>query len=404
MNLWRRDRRILRKPALAVLLAAWVGVLLWLGVSQAWAAIVLEHYRASVTETSVELEWSTLREVNLQGFTISCKLADKPDSAYEEIGSRIAQGGPDRGAAYHFSVTSGVYKGYTYCFRLTEVTTDGTPGERFDLCGYGPGTTPAQANVAVTATVTATPTTLIIQQPPGDVVAPTLIPTGIPTAAPVVSPTATSPVTSPLEPPTPTPTQFTSPLGGVPDANMAAAQQNQAVLPTETPTPTVTPPTTATETLTPTPTLTPTATLTPTEVIPAAAQPDSPLPVDAAAATAAAAASVAGDEPPPGAPPVAVVEATATPLYVVVTATPTEAAIAAMPTFTPWPTATPAANSELAALFMPNTQNLMIMLLCLIFLSATGLGALGLVTSVLYMRSQTRRRYYLPPYERRRYY
>lgn len=132
--------------------------------------------------------------------------------------------------------------------------------------------------------------------------------------------------------------------------------------------------------------------------------------MDTAAATAAAAGNVPEDELPPapgsGAPVAAeqtVVEATATPLYVVVTATPTEAALAVVPTFTPWPTATAAANFEFASLLSPNTQNLMVMLLCLIFLSASGLGALGLVTSVLYMRSQTKRPQYLPPYGRRRY-
>jgi hypothetical protein len=48
---------------------------------------------------------------------------------------------------------------------------------------------------------------------------------------------------------------------------------------------------------------------------------------------------------------------------------------------------------------------MMVMLLCLIFMSASGLGALGLITSVLYMRAQSRRNQ-LPgpgPYDRRRY-
>jgi hypothetical protein len=101
-------------------------------------------------------------------------------------------------------------------------------------------------------------------------------------------------------------------------------------------------------------------------------------------------------------------EATATPLYVVVTATPTPLAAAAgavvAPTFTPWPTAVPTTAFAFSNLLVPNTQNLMVGLLCLIFMSASGLGALGLVTSVLYMRSQTRRdRLPGPLYERRRY-
>jgi hypothetical protein len=99
-------------------------------------------------------------------------------------------------------------------------------------------------------------------------------------------------------------------------------------------------------------------------------------------------------------------QATPTPLYVVVTATPTPLAqlAAVAPTFTPWPTAIPTASFGFSDLLVPNTQNLMVGLLCLIFISASGLGILGLVTSVLYMRSQTRReRLPGPIYERRRY-
>jgi hypothetical protein len=97
---------------------------------------------------------------------------------------------------------------------------------------------------------------------------------------------------------------------------------------------------------------------------------------------------------------------TPTPIYMVVTATPTPDALAAAPvaTFTPWPTATSPAPFQLTSLLAPSTQNLMVMLLCLIFLSASGLGALGLVTSVIYMRSQaTRDRLPGPVYGRRRF-
>lgn len=399
MNLWWRKSRVSWKPTWVLRVTLLVGALLWVGATEVWAAIELAYYRATVTDTSVQLEWATVRELNLQGFAILCKRADEPDSKYHEIGSRIAQGGADFGATYSFVATSGLVYGERYCFRLVEVTTDNTPGERFDLCGYGPGVSPLPANAVVTTTVTATPTTLIIQEPAGGVVAPTLVPTVAPTATP-----PSSPVTGPTLTPTPTATQGqTSPLGNAPDANIAAAQQTPT--PTFTVPPAVSPTATATATFTPSPT--PTATITPT-LTPTVTQPDSPLTVDDAAATAAAVGNVPSEELPPlseaGAPAASEgVEATATPLYVVVTATPTEAAIAVVPTFTPWPTATPATNFEFAALLSPNTQNLMVMLLCLIFLSAGGLGALGLVTSVLYMRSQTKRPQYLPPYGRRRY-
>jgi hypothetical protein len=55
----------------------------------------------------------------------------------------------------------------------------------------------------------------------------------------------------------------------------------------------------------------------------------------------------------------------------------------------------------------PTTQNLMIMLLCLTFTGASGIGILGLITSVMFMRSRSSQRefydrYSLPPPSRRR--
>ncbi len=53
------------------------------------------------------------------------------------------------------------------------------------------------------------------------------------------------------------------------------------------------------------------------------------------------------------------------------------------------------ANLGLLGSLKPTTQNLMVMMLCLIFLSATGLGTLGLVTTIVFLRSQAQRtRYY----------
>ena len=37
---------------------------------------------------------------------------------------------------------------------------------------------------------------------------------------------------------------------------------------------------------------------------------------------------------------------------------------------------------------LPNTQNLMMLLLCGVFSGASGLGILGLITTLLYMRSR----------------
>jgi hypothetical protein len=148
-----------------------------------------------------------------------------------------------------------------------------------------------------------------------------------------------------------------------------------------------------TETATQPPTVEPTATITQTTPVSLSVSSNPVAGVPPAAVPAL---------PDNSAPPV---NATATPIYIVVTATPTPlAALAVAPTFTPWPTAVPTQSYGLGSLLVPNTQNLMVGLLCLIFLSASGLGALGLVTSVLYMRSQTRREQLPGPiYERRRY-
>jgi len=84
---------------------------------------------------------------------------------------------------------------------------------------------------------------------------------------------------------------------------------------------------------------------------------------------------------------------TATSLYIVVTAAATPEPQGIAPGLTPWPTATPPTNLLLGNLLAPSAQNLTVLLLCFIFLSATGLGALGLLTSVVYMRSRAQREY-----------
>ncbi|MGL4649206.1 MAG: hypothetical protein ACRC1H_07345, partial [Caldilineaceae bacterium] len=83
---------------------------------------------------------------------------------------------------------------------------------------------------------------------------------------------------------------------------------------------------------------------------------------------------------------------TPTSLYEVITATPLPAMNGAgvAPAVTPWPTATPS-GSLLAGFLSPTAQNLTVMLLCFIFLSASVLGGLGLITSVLWMRSRSQR-------------
>lgn len=385
---WTAVGTQLRGRRVRLVLAAVVLAALALGVAaQARAAIELAYYQASSTNVSVLLEWATVREVNLDGFEILCKRVTEDDTAYHPIGSRIAQGNADTGATYSFNVTSGIVYGEAYCFRLREVTNDNIPGERFDLCGYGPGVTPAP----VDASATVTATTVILENS-GGIAGPTFTPTPIPGVSPLLTETIDTSLTPVV---TVIPGQPESPLGADPNAGVAG--NPEGFFATETPTPTETP------TETPTATFAATATETPT---PTATQLDSPLaaiPVLPAADTPTAdpASGPAALEPDPNAVP-----PTATPLYVVVTATPTSAAVAAaiQPTFTPWPTATAAPTFSFASLLVPSAQNMMVMLLCLIFLSASGLGVLGLITSVLYMRSQARRdRLPGPYYGRRRY-
>jgi hypothetical protein len=139
--------------------------------------------------------------------------------------------------------------------------------------------------------------------------------------------------------------------------------------PLETPTPTVDLTATA---LAANATLSATLALSPTPTfVPGGAQNDEGAP-------ALAGAPEAGPSPTP------------TSLYEIVTATPLPALSGAAPAVTPWPTATPP-TSMLAGLLTPTAQNLTVMLLCFIFLSATVLGGLGLVTSVLWMRSRSQR-------------
>lgn len=389
-----------------------IGVTLFASMSEsAWAAIQLAYYRAAATNNAIFLEWATVKEYNIKGFEILCKRVSDPETAFHPIGSRIAIGNANSGATYNFDVTSGLVPGEQYCFRLREITSDDTPGDAFDLCGYGLGITPpptvqvSAVTVSVSIPITLTPTVVAVQQVPGMEPPPTVPPTPdlFATAIPTIDPFATP--TQPVsELPTPIPTieppaqgqsisPLETPLAQDPNVNAAQAPQEETPIemaPSELPTETATLTPTATEMPTMEPTATATLTTT-TQITLGQGLDVNGLPV----------------QPDPAA--LAAADATPTPLYIVVTATPTPLpALVVAPTFTPWPTAVPTQTFGFSNLLVPNTQNLMVGLLCLIFLSASGLGVLGLVTSVLYMRSQTRRsmqndRLSGPVYERRRY-
>lgn len=409
-----------RRFFLALLTSLIIGVTLFASMAEsAWAAIELAYYRAAATNNAIFLEWATVREYNVNGFEILCKRIGDPATAFHPIASRIAKGNANAGATYNFDVTSGLTPGERYCFRLREITTDGTPGEAFDLCGYGLGLMPEVTvqplTVDVNIPITLTPTVVTVQQVPGVDTAPTVPPTVAPdaTATQTFDPFAT-PTIDPFAVPTQPVSELATPTPTLPiDPNAEATAQSQSVSPLPTPlgldadgtagqastdatvgdVPTETPTEFPTPTPTEMPTQEPTVTATLTNTMPV---------------TVAQGVDVNGGLPilPDSSAALAAAEATPTPLYVVVTATPTPLpAVVVAPTFTPWPTAVPTQTFGLSNLLVPNTQNLMVGLLCLIFMSASGLGVLGLITSVLYMRSQTRMRDRLPGpvYERRRY-
>lgn len=374
-----------------------------------WGAVDILYFNAVSSSSAVLLEWSTAGEYNVAGFEVQCKLANEPAAAYHRIAFLNSKGGPGQEVAYDYLVTQ-LSPGTAYCFRLKEITTDDEPGETRELCGYGLSMTPTPA-LPITPTAPLTPTVVLFPTAtpwPGQ---PTATPfPGQPTPTPTIffqqqqSPLPTIdpnqqflPTIDPLaltatafyvlNQPSATPTidffatatPFPTPLGADPNAmaaagldpnfnpELAAAQQ----FPAQQVTPVTDP----------------------------AFQPQSPLAqpaVDPNLPSGDAAGAGMGTGPfdpatiPPGEPG-AVATPTPTSLYVVVTAQPTEVVQAAPLVVTPWPTATPAAGLQLAGLMQPTAQNLTVMLLCFIFLSASGLGALGLLTSILYMRSRSRR-------------
>ena len=386
-----RDIQRWRRAGGSLLLLAILAVVLALTTWAVKGAVELAYYNATSTADSVLLGWATVSEVNLAGFEIQCKRADEMDTDYHTIGSRIAQGGPDQGATYSFQVTSGLVAGTAYCFRLKEVTSDGVPGEQFDLCGYGPGVTPTPVGaatgitgtVAITGAAGVTTTTIVVQPPAGLTPAATFDFTQLTPAAPELSPltTPTSAFESPLFDEfgspiaTPTPTVFAFDAGAATLDAQALALSQEA-----TPTPTI------------------------AEIVMSEAPTSLPMPVEEFAETPPAIAEVPTVPPRTDGLDTAALEAatTPTPLYIVVTATPTSEQVALLPTLTAFPTASPTPDLGVLALFRPNAQNMMVMLLCLFFLTFAGLGTLGLVTSIIYMRSQVPRDRYPDIYYGRR--
>lgn len=405
----------------ALLLVLGIAIVV-LSVQTALAAVQLNFFNVISNPASVTLEWSTASEVNVAGFDIQCKLAAEPETSFHEIGYQQARGGPGVGALYTFPVTSGVVPGTAYCFRLKEVTTDGSPGEVFDRCGYGPNVTPTPG--APGAIPTFAPQAIPTDQF-GNPIVPTLaIPAAVPTDAfgNPIPPTPAVPQAVPTDafgnPILPTPAvpqavptdAFGSPL---PTPIPPAAVPTQAV-------PQVVPTDAFGNPIPPTPSL-PQAVPTdafgnpipPTPAVPQAAVADplfSPLapPVQPSVGTDAFGNPVAPARPDDAATAALAAQqyapvATPTVSYVVVTATPTQAPVALAPVLTPLPTTTPAPPGiQLASVLEPTSQNLMVMLLCLTFSGASAIGLVGLITSVMYMRARSSQRDFYDRSGRRR--
>lgn len=356
--------------------------LLCTAYQSAYAAVEFGAFDVLVVPTGVVLEWRTVSEYDLIGFEVWYKPEKASQSAYQLLGKRIAQGAPQRGVTYRMDVTAALKEDQVYCFQLRELPISGERGEILNRCGYGLG---------ISAQPTPTPTPLFTPTS-------TLTTTNLLTATTPV--TLTTPFTGPVVPsPTFVGPTTTFPTETLPSVPGTTDQGVPSVPPTETPTAVY-------QSVLPTPALDgqgqspaatpwippPTSPLTVTQPVTMAM--DSGVGVAANAPSdpfAQTASAVAPNSPafesvlPTPAPPVAAV---ADPPYIVLTATATPEMVASAPTFTPYPTGLPQPEVNFVGLRIPDTQNLMIMLLCGVFSGASGLGILGLVSTLLYMRAR----------------
>lgn len=375
--------------------------LLW--VQPLLAAVEFDYFTAISSPSGVVLEWNTRAESNISGFDVLCRRDDEPETAFHSIGYVPAKGRQGAGALYTFEVMQ-LEPGVPYCFRLLELTTDGTAGEVQDLCGYGismtptpkpfgerpvlpPGATPAITPtpggppvfdpLAATATVqalliqqggdpfgaTATAQALLIQQQGFDqaatATAQAMLQQSFDQAATATAQAMLgypSPTSDASFPPTETPTNYPSPQVNADGAAVASVMEATPTMPQ---------------------------------------------------ALAAAAPQAFSDAPgmTPEAPQLRTdgLAAAPTPAYIVATASPTVEAVVFGPGMTPLPTVTPTAGlAQIINLVEPTSQNLMVMLLCMTFTGATGLGILGLITSVMFMRSRSSQREFYDRHSNRR--
>lgn len=404
----------------------------------------LVPFTVTPSDTAIQMTWVTASEYNVERFDIMCKEAQEPSSAYHVIDSVAAIGGVDQEAAYERTFPAGGFvPGQAYCFRLVEITTSNEPGDIFDRCGYGLSITPTPG-LAPTITIPPTPTIMSpLGTPTADATAtllaaltvqtnvnastatftptPTLTPTFTHTPSPTITPTptGTAAAQSALEQPTvtasvspeltatvtltgtagasgdtaqmtPTPTWTATLTGTLTSGAPLTGTTTITATPVMTGTPIAsgTPGFTATGTLTTTGSLTNTGTLTGTltgTVTPTITVTTTPTTSDGAQSQTGGAAELLSEEQI-----AQLQQGTPLPPYLVITATPTPPPAELSALYTPLPTVTPTPPLNLSRIMLPTTENILVMLLCFIFLSAGGLGVLGLITSGLYMRSRSR--------------
>lgn len=387
----------------ALVSTALFAAMLW--VQPLLAAVEFNFFNVISSPAGVVLEWSTQSEANISGFDVLCKRSDEAETQYHSIGYVPAKGAPGVDALYTFPVTA-LEPGVAYCFRLVELTNDGTPGEVVDRCGYGISITPTPQLIGVQPSFIPGATPAVTPTPGG-------VPGFDPFAAtataqalqfvPTLDPFYVTATAQALQfPPTLDPFYVTATAQAqqfpptLDPFYVTATAQAQAGYPAPGATPTFTPPPPGY----PGPQSNAGAPDMASVAEPTASVP--PAVADMTAPGLDSALALAPDLPQVRSDPV---NAVPTPAYIVATATPTLEAVVFGPGMTPLPTVTPTPGyAQIVNLIEPTGQNLMVMLLCMTFTGATGLGILGLITSVMFMRSRSSQREFYDRHSSRRRY
>jgi hypothetical protein len=122
-----------------------------------WAGVELARLEVIALADRVQIIWETASEYDTAAFQLFYKPELDPTATYQPITQLIpAQGQLGSGAIYEASFLQ-LQPNVSYCFRLQVVTSNDEPGDLFERCGYGPGTSPTPT-FTVTPTITPTPT------------------------------------------------------------------------------------------------------------------------------------------------------------------------------------------------------------------------------------------------------